>query len=141
MPRSTHQLHMLFNTKGELVRLTITPGNCDDRSPVRDMMSGIKTKLIGDKGYLSQELFDDLFSIGTTLITKVRKNMKNRFMSMADKFMLANRGFIETIFSSLKSLGTLIHHRHRCPINAFAHLLAGLISYQLRKDKPTLNAS
>jgi hypothetical protein len=132
------KLHMLFNTQGEIVRLTITPGNCDDRAPVRGMLKDIKAKLIGDKGYLSQKLFEDLLHQGTTLITKVRKNMKNRFMTMADKFMLANRGFIETIFSSLKSLGTLIHHRHRCPINAFAHLLAGLISYQLRNDKPTL---
>ena len=105
------KLHMLVNTQGEIVRLTITPGNCDDRTPVRDMMGGIKTKLIGDKGYLSQELFDDLFSTGTTLITKVRKNMKDRFITMTDKFMLKNRGFIETIFSFLKSLGTLIHHR------------------------------
>ncbi|MBA3814450.1 MAG: hypothetical protein H0X26_08220 [Alphaproteobacteria bacterium] len=50
------------------------------------------------------------------------------------------RSFVETIFSSLKSLGTLIHHRHRCPINAFAHLFAGLIHYQLRTDKPSLHS-
>ena len=47
------KLHMLINTEGEIVRLTIRTGNCDDRSPVRDMMGGIKTKLIGDRGYLS----------------------------------------------------------------------------------------
>ena len=133
------KLHMLINTQGEIVRLTITPGNCDDRSPVRDMLKGIKTKLIGDKGYLSQSLFDDLFQSGTTLITKVRKNMTNRLMEMTDKLMLMKRCFIESIFSSMKSLNTLIHHRHRSPINAFSHLIAGLINYQLRQDKPTLN--
>ena len=132
------KLHFLFNTKGQIVRLTITPGNVDDRTPVRGMMDGLKARLIGDKGYLSQDLFDDLFKAGTTLITKVRKNMKNRFMTMTDKIMLRKRGFIETIFSSLKSLGTLIHHRHRCPINAFSHLIAALIHYQLRNDKPAL---
>ena len=58
------KLHMLINTQREIVRLTITPGNCDDRSPVRDMLNGIKTKLMGDKGYLSQSLFDDLFQSG-----------------------------------------------------------------------------
>ena len=58
---------------------------------------------------------------------------------MEDKMMLLKRGFIKTIFSSLKSLGTLIHHRHRCPINAFAHLIAGLITYQLRDDKPSIH--
>ena len=130
---------MLINTQGEIVRLTITPGNCDDRSPVRDMLKGIKTKLIGDKGYLSQDLFNDLFKHGTTLITKVRKNMSNRLMDMTDKLMLMKRYFIESIFSSIKSLGTLIHHRHRSAVNAFSHLIAGLVHYQLRQDKPNLN--
>ena len=130
---------MLINTQGEIVRLTITPGNCDDRSPVRDMLKGIKTKLIGDKGYLSQDLFNDLFKHGTTLITKVRKNMSNRLMEITDKLMLMKRCFIESIFSSIKSLGTLIHHRHRSAVNAFSHLIAGLVHYQLRQDKPNLN--
>ena len=123
------KLHMLINTQGDIVRLTITPGNCDDRSPVRDMMSGIKTKLIGDRGYLSQKLFDDLFQQGTTLITKVKKNMNNRLIEITDKIMLMKRCFIESIFSSMKLLGTLIHHRHRSPVNAFSHLITGLINY------------
>ena len=59
-------------------------------------------------------------------------------MDTADKLMLMKRSFIETIFSSLKSLNTLIHHRHRNPINAFSHLIAGLINYQIREDKPSL---
>lgn len=130
---------MLFNTEGEIVRLVITPGNGDDRSPVRGMLKDIKTRLISDKGYLSQSLFEDLFKSGTTLITKVRKNMKNRLMSTQDKLMLMKRFFVETIFSSMKSLNTLIHHRHRSPINTFAHIIAGLINDQLRPNKPTLN--
>ena len=47
------KLHMLFNTHGEVVRLAITPGNVDDRTPVTDMLKDISCKLIGDKGYLS----------------------------------------------------------------------------------------
>ena len=130
------KLHMLFNTKGEIIRLVITPGNVNDRAPVLSMLKGITTRLIGDKGYLSQDLFTQLFNQGVTLITKVKKNMANRLMTLQDKIMLRKRSFIETIFSSLKSLNTLIHHRHRSPINAFAHLIAGLISYQIRTDKP-----
>jgi len=61
-------------------------------------------------------------------------------MEMTDKMMLMRRFFVETIFSSMKSLDTLIHHRHRCPVNAFAHLFAGLINYQLRADQPTLHS-
>ena len=72
------KLHMLFNTKGELVRLAITPGHVDDRKPVRDMLKGVKAKLIGDKGYLSQKLFEDLFDQGVMLITKIKETFKIR---------------------------------------------------------------
>lgn len=133
------KLHMLINTNGDIVRLAITPGNVDDRSPVRSMLEGIAAKLIADKGYISQVLTDDLSQHGTTLITKVRRNMKQKILGVQDKMMLMKRFFIETVFSSMKCLGTLIHHRHRHPINAFAHLFAALIHYQLRTDKPSLN--
>lgn len=134
------KLHVLLNTKGEIIQLVISPGHTDDRFPLRDMLKDITAKLIGDKGYISQELFNDLFQKGVTLITKVRKNMKNRLLAVEDKLMLMKRSFIETVFSSLKSLGILFHHRHRSPFNAFCHLLAGLIAYQLRKDKPSLQS-
>jgi len=134
------KIHLIFNTRGEIVRLAITPGNVNDKTPVTDMIKGITAKLIGDKGYLSQKLFQQLFEDGVTLITKIKRNMKNILMDTADKLMLMKRSFIETIFSSLKSLNTLIHHRHRNPINAFVHLIAGLISYQLRDDKPSLHS-
>ena len=133
------KLHMLFNTHGEVVILAITPGNTDDRMPVLDMLKDISCKLVGDKGYLSKKLFNNLFEQGTTLITKIKKNMKNCLMHVKDKLMLKKRSLVETIFSSMKCLQTLIHSRHRSPINAFSHLLAGLINYQLRSDKPAID--
>jgi hypothetical protein len=60
-------------------------------------------------------------------------------LHVKDKLMLQKRSLVETIFSSMKSLRTLIHSRHRSPINAFFHLLAGLINYQLRPDKPVID--
>jgi len=132
------KLHMIFNTKGEIVRLSITKGNVNDRSPVADMVKGIMAKLIGDKGYLSKKLFEQLFQGGVTLITKIKRNMKNILMETADKLMLMKRFFVETIFSSMKSLNTLIHHRHRSSFNAFVHLFSGFIHYQMRTDKPSL---
>ncbi len=133
------KLHMLFNTKGEIVRLVITPGNVDDRAPVPDLLKDISCTLIGDKGYISKKLFNKLFDQGVTLITKIKKNMKNCLIHVKDKLMLTKRSLVETIFSSMKCLGTLIHTRHRCPVNAFTHLLAGLVSYQFRNDKPAID--
>ena len=132
------KLHVVVNEKGEIVRLCITPGNTSDTKPVMMMMQDLTGKLIGDKGYLSQKLFEELFKKGVTMITKIRKNMKNRLMALRDKMMLQKRGFIETIFSSIKSLNTFVHHRHRSPLNAFCHIFAGLIQFQFRLDKPKL---
>ena len=39
------KIHTLVNTHGEIVRLQITPGNCDDRTPVRGMIKEIKATL------------------------------------------------------------------------------------------------
>ena len=57
--------------------MTITSGNVNDRSPVMDMVKGITGKLIGDKGYISKKLSTELFEQKVTLITKIKKNMKN----------------------------------------------------------------
>jgi len=133
------KLHFIFNTHGEIVRMQITGGNVNDRSPVMDLMRDISAKLIGDKGYISKKLSAELFEQKATLITKIKKKMKNYLMDITDKMMLMRRSFVETIFSSIKLLGTLIHHRHRSPINAFTHLFAGLINYQIRTDKPSLD--
>jgi len=66
--------------------------------------------------------------------------MKNILLPIENKLMLMKRSFIETIFSSIKLLNIFVHHRHRSPINAFCHLISGLINYQLRTDKPSLHA-
>ncbi len=133
------KLHFIFNIHGEIVRMQITGGNVNDRSPVMDLMRNISAKLIGDKGYISKKLSAELFEQKATLITKIKKKMKNCLMDITDKIMLMKRSFIETIFSSIKLLGILVHHRHRSPLNAFTHLFAGLISYQIRTDKPSLD--
>lgn len=133
------KLHFILNTFGEIVSMSVTGGNVNDRSPVMGLVKGITGKLIGDKGYISKKLSAELFEQKVTLITKIKKNMKNILMDMTDKMMLMKRCFIETVFSSIKSLNTLIHSRHRSPINAFAHLFAGLINYQIRTDKPSLD--
>ncbi|QGO66436.1 hypothetical protein Psal073_01388 [Piscirickettsia salmonis] len=41
------------------------------------MAENLTGKIIGDKGYISQKLFDQLYEKGLQLITKIRKNMKN----------------------------------------------------------------
>ena len=70
--------------------MTITGGNVNYRSPVMDLVKGTTAKLIGDKGYISKKLFEQK----VTLITKIKKNIKNILMNMSDKIMLKKRCFI-----------------------------------------------
>lgn len=59
---------------GELLAVHLTPGNVDDRSPLAAMSEDLFGKLFGDKGYLSQALFEILCKRGLELVTTVRKN-------------------------------------------------------------------
>ena len=134
------KLHVIVNDQGELLAFMLTTGNTRDLSVVPDLVKGkITGKLFGDKGYLSQKLFEDLLDQGVQLITKLRNNMKNRLMKIYDKLMLRKRSIIETIFDQLKNIFQIEHSRHRSPANFVANLLSGPIAYSLRKKKPSVS--
>ena len=58
------------------------PANVDDRKPAPRLTAKLVGKLFADMGYLSQPLFTELWQRGLQLITKIRKNMKNKLMVM-----------------------------------------------------------
>ncbi len=70
------KLHLIVNDQGELLAVHLTPGNIDDRKPLPEMTAKLFGKLFGDKGYLSQALFEELFKRGLQLITSLRKNIR-----------------------------------------------------------------
>lgn len=116
-----------------------TPGNVDDREPVPKMVKGMFGKLFGDKGYLSKQLFDLLYGQGIQLITKLRKNMKNKLMPLFDKLILRKRAIIETIVDQLKNISQIEHTRHRSPVNFMVNAVSSLIAYTHKEKKPSLN--
>ena len=61
---SGFKLHLVINENGELLNTLLTPGNVDDRSPVRQMTAKLTELLFGDKGYIDHVLFRDLFDRG-----------------------------------------------------------------------------
>jgi len=135
------KLHLVVNDQGEILVFCLTPGNVDDRTPVPTMARDLWGKLVGDKGYISQELFDLLFAQELHLITTVRKNMKKRLMPLMDRVLARKRSLIETINDQLKNISQIAHTRHRSPVNFLVNLLAGLIAYTWRPNKPALNLS
>ena len=97
-------------------------------------------KIFGDRGYISQQLFQELLEQGVFMVTRVRKNMKNKLMSLVDKALLLKRVLIESVFGKIKLLGKFEHSRHRSVTNAFVHMVAALINYQLSDDKPSISS-
>jgi hypothetical protein len=133
------KLHLIVNDQGELLSFRLTPGNVDDREPVPDIAKGLFGKLFGDKGYISQKLFEFLFGQGIHLVTKLKKNMKNKLMPLFDRLMLRKRAIIETINDQLKNISQIEHSRHRSVINFLVNVVSALIAYTHREKKPSLN--
>ena len=140
------KLHLVVNDRGELLAFCLTPGNTDDRQPVSRLARRLFGKLLGDKGYISAALAEQLLvRQGLHLITKLRKNMRNVLLPLADKLLLRKRALIESINDQLKNICQIEHTRHRSPLNFLVHLLAGLAAYchqpkkrSLVRDLPTL---
>lgn len=135
------KLHFVINDRGEILDFVLTPGNVDDRDPLlgSNLLKKIYGKLFGDKGYISQSLFEKLFIDGIHLITKLRKNMKNSLMLLSDKILLRKRALIESVCDELKNICHIEHTRHRSQIGFIVNLLSGLIAYSYLPKKPSLN--
>lgn len=134
------KLHFVINDKGEILSFVITPGNTDDREPLKDekFIEKLKGKLYADKGYISKKLTEVLFVDGLHLITYIRNNMKNVLMEMKDKIYLRKRSVIETINDVLKNQCSIEHSRHRSFNNFVTNMIAGLIAYSFQPKKPAI---
>lgn len=133
------KLHLVVNDRGELLACCLTPANRHDARLLPKLSQRLWGKLFGDKGYLSQAAFADLFEQGVQLITKLRSNMNNRLMLLSDKLLLRRRTIIESITDQLKNISQIEHTRHRSPLNFCVNLLCGLIAYCHQPKKPSLH--
>lgn len=132
------KLHLVVNEEGELLAWRLTPGNVDDRKPVPDLVQALWGKLFADRGYVSQTLFETLFDQNIQLITKLKRNMKNKLMPVLDKILLHKRAVIESMIDQLKNISQIEHSRHRSLWNFLGNLVAGLIAYTWHPTKPSL---
>jgi hypothetical protein len=134
------KLHLVVNEYGQLLNVTLTPGNTDDRKQVRDLLKHLFGKVFADRGYVSQSLAEDLFnSYGLQFFAKPKRNMKNHLMRLTDKLLSRKRLIIETIIDQLKNISQIEHSRHRSPVNFMVNILGGLIAYCHQPKKPSLH--
>ena len=132
------KLHLIINEHGEILSFQITPGNTSDLQPVESITKNIWGKLFGDRGYISKKLFHNLLKNNLMLITKIKKNMKNKLLDLQDKILLRKRSIIESVNDQLKNISQIEHSRHRSCFNFLVNILSGLIAYQHQEKKPSL---
>jgi Transposase DDE domain len=130
------KLHLVFNHERQIVALTLTPGNVNDTMPVRRLTRDLTGKLFGDKGYVGKDVARDTFRRGLVLMTRVRRNMKRLPVSFLDKALLNGRNIVETIIGHIKEFSSLRLPKHRSVFNAFTHLTAALVAYQINPLPP-----
>lgn len=116
------KLHIIINDRGEIVQWQLTPANTDDRTSLKNKQFTEKIfgKLVADKGYISQSLFEELF-VDDIHLTRIRKNVKNSLIHLRDKIRLRKRSLIETVNDELKNIIQIEHTRHRS-IGGFARI-------------------
>ena len=133
------KLHLVINSMGELLSVELTPGNTDDRAPLREVATRLSGKLYGDRGYISGPLRQELAPQGVDLLYKVRKNMDPLPLSQTDEVLLKKRTLIESVIKQLKSQTQVEHTRHRSFLNFQVNVVSALIAYTYLEKKPSLN--
>jgi len=135
------KLHLVTNDMGHVVDFMLTPGNVDDRKPLKieRFIKNLWGKLFGDKGYIGKDLFKNLFFNGIHLVTKLKRNMKSSSITpIMDAILLRKRAISETIIDQLKNIFQVEHSRHRSPKNFLTNLFSALIAYNFSDKKPSL---
>ena len=135
------KLHLIINDKGEILNFMFTPGNVDYREPLKQgkFLENIKGRLCADKGYIGQALFENLFLNGIQFVTKVKNNMRNSLMSIADKILLRKSTLVEMGNDELKNIAQIEHSRHRSFNNFIANSLSAAYCFFEKKSVIDVN--
>ena len=133
------KLHIAMNQFGEIACSALSNGHVADIKMVEQLVDGLKGKLYGDRGYISQELKRRLQVQGIDLITYHRRNMESIQLSASDEYHLRQRNKIETLFSLLKGQYHLVTSKARSTYGFLSGIYASLCAYQLtHRNKPTI---
>jgi len=135
------KLHIVINDKGEILSFCITPANIDDKdwNVMSHLTKNLFGKLFADKGYMSPKLFAKLWDRNIQLVTKIRKNMKNKLLNLTDKLLLRKRAIIECVNDFLKNICNIEHSRHRSVNNFFTNAFSALVAYSFLPKKPSIS--
>jgi hypothetical protein len=93
--------HLLISFTGVISGFSLTPANGSEREALWDIVQAIQGLLIGDKGYLSENLRRELQLFGINLETALRSNMPDERAPAWVRLLQRFRRRIETVIGQL----------------------------------------
>lgn len=93
--------HMVITGSGLISSLMITPANVEEHQPVEELLKGMQGMVVGDKGFISNDLKSRLKKVNIDLETPLKKNMKD---ARSPEFLVkikSIRRLIETVIGQL----------------------------------------
>ena len=133
--------HLVISGNGIITGFTLTSAATDEREAVWDTIDGIKGLLIGDKGYISQLLQQQLLQQrNIELQTPLRRNMKDTRPQALVKILMRVRRLIETVIGQLVQRFNIekVWARDMFHLTSRINrkLLAHTVCYWLNRDNP-----
>ena len=137
------KLHLIINDEGEILSFCLTSGSIDDRDEavMNTLTKEIFGKLFADRGYISAKLFEKLYQQDITLVTRAKKNRKNKLMDLQDRLMLRKRAVIESVNDFLKNICDIEHSWHHSVTNFLVNLVSALAAYSFLPKKLSICSS
>ncbi|WP_341763539.1 IS982 family transposase [Candidatus Tisiphia endosymbiont of Beris chalybata] len=132
--------HVLINEEGRIAGFMITPANGSEREALQVMSPNISGMVLGDKGYLGQDLKDELATKNIDLQTPLKKNMKDNRSKNFLKWITATRRLIETVIGQLTErfainairVKSYWHLQSRIARKLLAHTIATFLTKSLK---------
>ena len=93
--------HLVISLEGVITGFSLTPASGSEREAVWEITNRISGLLIGDKGYLSSRLQQDLLQQSLNLQTPKRSNMVESRDRHSVRLLVKTRRLIETVIGQL----------------------------------------
>ena len=125
------KLHIATDLKRNLLSVAFTPGNTDDRKPVKKLVADMTGIFVADAGYISQTLANEIHVEGKRLLmARAKRNMKKLWSEMQEK-IYDTRMLIELNFRNLKMFYDLVTSLPRSIDGYLANYVYSLLGYVL----------
>lgn len=97
-----YKVHALITLEGYITAFEVTPASVDDREGLRDIARNQHGLVIlGDKGYVGEELTQEMREQGICLMSLKRSNSKTDWPKPVRQLIFRQRRRVETVFSQL----------------------------------------